>query len=50
MNFSLDLSFLDHTTPTPQSSIHPPSDSDVVVACYTMRHFLGLDLLSLFTS
>ena len=51
MNFSLVLSFLDQTTPAPQSLVHPPpSDSDVVAGPSTMSHLLGLDLLSLSTS
>ena len=49
-DFSLELSFLDKTTPAPQCSICPLRDSDVAVACFTMSHFLGLDLISLSTS
>ena len=36
--------------PVPQSSVRSPSDSNVVVACFTVTHLLGLDLLSLSTS
>ena len=50
MDLSLDMSFLDQTTPTPQSSMHPPGDSNVAAARSTVSHFLGLDLLSLSTS
>ena len=49
-DLSLDLSFLDKTTPAPQSLVHPSSDSDVDATHYTMSHLLGLDLLSLSTS
>ena len=48
-DLSLDLSFLDHTTPTPQSSVRLPSDLDVATTCSTMSHLLGLDMLSLST-
>ena len=47
MDLSLDLSFLDQTTPAPQSSVCPPSDLDVVATRSIVRHLLGLDLLSL---
>ena len=46
----LDFSFLDQITPTHQSSVCPPSDSNVVVACSIVGYLLGLDLLSLSTS
>ena len=49
-DLSLDLSFLDKTTPAPQSLVCPPSDSDVDATHYTVSHLLGLDLLSLSTS
>ena len=46
----LDLSFLDHITLSPQFLERPPSDSNVATSRSTMRHFLGLDVLSLSTS
>ena len=46
----LDLSFMDQTTPTPQSSVCPPYDSDMADAYFTKSHFLSLDLFSLTSS
>ena len=50
MDLSLDLSFLNHITPTPQSSMRLPSDSNVVASRFTMSQFHYLDLFFLSTS
>ena len=44
---SLDLSFLDQTTPYVELPSRPPTESDVAVARSTISHMLSLDLLSL---
>ena len=49
IDLSSELSFLDQTTPAPQSSVRPPSDSDVAATRSNVIHFLGLDLLSFST-
>ena len=46
---SLDLSFMDQTTPHVDSSSKPPIESDVAVALSTISHLLILELLSLST-
>ena len=46
----MDLSFLDKTSPAPQSLVHPPSDSYMARSPYTISHLLGLDILSLSTN
>ena len=50
IDFSLDLSFLDQTTPTPQSLVRPLSDSDLATARSTVIYLLGLDLRYLSTN
>ena len=46
----LDLSFLDQTTPSLTSLLHPPSDFDNAATHSIVSHFLNLDLLSLSTN
>ena len=46
---SLDLSFLDQTTPHIEPPSRPHTEPDVAVAYSTISHLLNLDLLSLFT-
>ena len=47
IDLSLELSFLDQPTLTLQSSVRPPSDSDVAATHSIVRHLNGLDLLFL---
>ena len=44
---SLDLSFIDQTTPYVEPASKPPTESDVAVARSTISHLLSLNLLSL---